>query len=329
MNVTAIPVTMSCVAEQRLGAGDVQGLLRTVMPGVRVAEVVNRTGGGGQLSVVYEVRCGGGVDPLIVKVYSEQWRWKLAKEIDVYRLLARGGVGPIPRILHAEPDPGEFGSAFIVMTLLPGQPLGEVSPGLDVAQTTALYRQMGAALAAIHQIGQDAYGYRATRILDPQPDNTAYMTRQFAKKLREFRDLGGDPALADMTEAHVAARTGLFAHCAGPVLCHNDFHEHNVLVARHGGRWGITGIIDVENATAADPLMDLAKTDYYSIKGDAAKLTGLLDGYGPLPPDWAERLSLYRLYHALELWDWFAMIGNVSPLDSIAADLRSFVREGP
>jgi aminoglycoside phosphotransferase (APT) family kinase protein len=212
--------------------------------------------------------------------------------------------------------------------MLPGQPLAEVSPVLDTDEVRRLYGQMGATLAAIHRIGEDAYGYRVTRILDPQPDNTAYMTRQFARKLREFGDLGGDLALRDMIEAHVALRTGLFANCAAPVLCHNDLHEANVLVARDGDTWDVTGFVDVENAVAADPLLDLAKTDYYAIRGDPARRAGFLDGYGRLPPDWAERLSVYRLYHALELWDWFAMLGNTPPLASIAGDMRDLVGAG-
>jgi aminoglycoside phosphotransferase (APT) family kinase protein len=88
----------------------------------------------------------------------------------------------------------------------------------------------------------------------------------------------------------------------------------------------VTGFIDVENAIAADPLMDLAKTQAYSIRGNADKLAGLVDGYGQLPADWHERTTLYRLYHSLELWDWFKSIGTVDPLDSIAADLAKIVR---
>jgi len=307
----------------RLDRDGADALVRSVLPEVRVIDIVTPIGG--QSNTVYEVRCTGAVDALIVKVYAAQDRWRLAKEVDVYRMLASNGVGPIPEILHAEPDPDHFGVPFVIMTLLPGQPLALVSPGLDAGQIRRLYRQMGAVLAAIHRIGQDAFGYRVSRILDPQPDNTAYMTRQFAMKLREFGDLGGDPALRDMIEVHVARRTALFANCAVPVLCHNDLHEANVLVARTGADWEVTGFFDVENAVAADPLLDLAKTEYYSIKGDAAKQAGFLDGYGPLPPDAPERLALYRLYHALELWDWFAMIGNVAPLAGIASDLRDLV----
>lgn len=83
--------------------------------------------------------------------------------------------------------------------------------------------------------------------------------------------------------------------------------------------------MDVENAIAADPLMDLAKTQSYSIRGNAEKLTGLCEGYGDLPPDWRERTTLYRLYHSLELWDWFASIGTTAHLDGIARDMAGIL----
>jgi hypothetical protein len=81
--------------------------------------------------------------------------------------------------------------------------------------------------------------------------------------------------------------------------------------------------LDVENAIAADPLIDLAMTIRYDLDKSPHKRAGLLDGYGPLPTDEAARLDLYRLYHALELWDWFASIGETRHLPAIADDIRS------
>jgi hygromycin-B 7''-O-kinase len=310
------------MGDEPLSRVQAEEILRPVLPDVAVTEVVARTGG--QLSSVYEVRCEG-AQPAVVKVYSEQWRWKQAKEVHVYRLLAEHGVGPIPAVLRAEADGEQIGSAFTVMTLLPGRPLSEVGAQLDSAAMARVYRQMGGMLAAMHRIGQEAFGYLTTRILEPEPDNTAYMTRQFARKLGEFRDLGGDSGLHDGVQAYLDKHVGLFATCAAPVLCHNDFHEGNVLVSPLTEGWSVTGLIDVENAIAADPLLDLAKTDCYSVRGDAVKFGALVDGYGPLPDDAPARLSLYRLYHSLELWDWFAMIGNTEPLTSIAEDIRGVV----
>ncbi|WP_199856849.1 phosphotransferase family protein [Nocardia suismassiliense] len=298
-------------------------ILRQVWPDVVVTEVCPRTGG--QLSSVYEVRCSQPADAVIVKVYADQWRWKQAKEVSVYRLLSAYEVGPVPVILRVEPDTALFGYACTAMTMLPGVPLSHVSADLDTAQVARVYRQLGATLAAIHRIGQSSYGYLTTRILDPEPDNTAYMTRQFAKKLAEFEELGGDLELHTGIRNYVAKRTDLFRRCEAPVLCHNDFHEGNVLVEHRVDGWKVSGFIDVENAVAADPLLDLAKTDYYAVQGDPVKRTALVDGYGPLPADWAARSALYRLYHALELWDWFAAIGEGALLAGIAEDIRRMV----
>jgi hygromycin-B 7''-O-kinase len=93
-------------------------------------------------------------------------------------------------------------------------------------------------------------------------------------------------------------------------------------------KFGATGPSPVSstNAIAADPLLDLAKTESYSMRGDETKRNALFDGYGALPEDWPERLAVYQLYHALELWDWFASIGNKSPLEGIAGDMRRLVR---
>lgn len=56
---------------------------------------------------------------------------------------------------------------------------------------------------------------------------------------------------------------------------------------------------------------------------------GLIDGYGELPPDGPERIVLYRVYHALELWDWFKSIGTHESLDAIAADLEALTGRPP
>lgn len=106
------------------------------------------------------------------------------------------------------------------------------------------------------------------------------------------------------------------------MLCHNDLHEGNVLVNESSA---VTGFVDVENMVAADPLLDLAKTLQYDGDRSPSKRAALLAGYGPLPEDADARLDLYRLFHSLELWAFFASIGNTSPLPSIAEDMRELV----
>jgi len=55
----------------------------------------------------------------------------------------------------------------------------------------------------------------------------------------------------------------------------------------------------MENAVAADPVLDLAEAEYYSIRGS-------------------------ETYHALELRDCFASIGKRAYLGGLAEDLSAF-----
>jgi hygromycin-B 7''-O-kinase len=291
---------------------DVAGMVGTALPGWEIAEIVPRSGG--QLSTVFEVREAGG-DAVVVKVYEPEWAWKQAKEVYVYGVLAPEVGELVPSVVHAEPAGERF--AFTVLSKVDGVPLSEVT-GADYRK---VYEQAGELLARIHRIPQPAYGYLTDQVLEPLPTNELYMARQFAKKLKEFEELGGDPELQQRIAAYVAEHP--VTADVTPVLCHNDFHEGNLLVDPE--TWQLNGIIDVENAIAADPLLDLAKAQYYSIKEDRAKLDGLVKGYGELPADWEERTTTYRLYHALELWDWFKLIGVTDPLDSIANDIAEIL----
>jgi aminoglycoside phosphotransferase (APT) family kinase protein len=286
-----------------------------------VTEVARRTGG--EVSAVYEIRGAETVRPLILKVYAPQWRAKLVKEVYVYRLLARHGIRPVPRVLHASP----YGTAALpfahtVMTRLDGRPLAEVAePGGGV------YRQMGELLAAMHRISQEHWGYVTTRVVDTRETNTAYMTDQFDRRVNDFRDRGGDPVVADAIRAHVAHHAHILGACTAPVLCHNDFHQGNVLVSFVDGAWRVTGCVDVEGAVAADPLFDLARTEYYALADPVARQE-FFDGYGPLPPDGAQRLALYRLHHALELWNWAALAGKPADRCRATTDIAELLTWG-
>lgn len=87
----------------------------------------------------------------------------------------------------------------------------------------------------------------------------------------------------------------------------------------------LTGLIDVENAMAGDPMVDLSKTHSYSIGDNRVKLDGLFEGYGEVPTEWERRFRLFQLIHSFELWDFFCGIGEKDKLDPIAEEIRTLV----
>ena len=100
---------------------------------------------------------------------------------------------------------------------------------------------MGTLLAKMHEITLDAFGYITTRVIASHATNEAYMRFQFQKKLAELDAHGGDASLRRMVEAYVARHGQRLTHAQTPVLCHDDYHEGNILVAEDEANWRVTG----------------------------------------------------------------------------------------
>src|SRR2546423_1588882 len=278
-------------------------ILRDAVPGAEVVGVQRMSGG--DVNGVYEVLCADSGQNAVVKVYAADAGWRLSKEISVYRILREHGVTKIPQLLAGAGRDSPLEQPYLVMSRLPGTAAGLLSPELSDADLRSLYRQMGRLLAQIHAIEQEAYGYRATEILDPQPTSVAATKSTLARVSKAYLDATEDRDLYEAAHTYVDARKDLFALCQKPVLVHNDFHEGNILVTQTSDGPVVTGLIDVENAMAGDPIADLAKTHSYSIRDSRTKLDGFFEGYGQIPIEWERRFRLFHLLQGFELWGYF------------------------
>jgi hygromycin-B 7''-O-kinase len=271
---------------------------------------VERLSGAGVSDVFEAVTAGRSV---VVKLFPPDYAWKLEKELFLYRLLAEHAVDiPVPRVLSV--DAAEH---VLVLERIEGVSTSVVPE----AEVPALYRELGRVLARLHTIHLDAFGYlTADGVFEPHPTNLDYMRFQFDQRLASFAELGGDAAIGRAIAEHVRQRDELLIGQPTPVLCHNDCHEGNVLVTV-GDSVGIAGLFDFENALAGDPLLDIAKTIAYSARDRSVITDAIGEGYGELPADWREGVALYGIYHVLELWTWFASLGEREHLDALTDDL--------
>jgi len=250
---------------------------------------------GGEVHANFELRTADGRD-LVLKVYRGELSWKLGKEAYLLDLVRSRLSIPVPAIVHK-------GEAALVMTRLPGRPAGFTD-----ADPVAVAWQVGAILRELHTITFESFGYIETRVTNPVSANLEYMRRRVERKVRS-----GPAALRDALEGHFAEHEQAFAGCETAVLCHNDAHDANVLV--EGSR--VTGLVDWENAVAADPILDLAKAYAFSDGRNDETLQALVEGYGPLRTDWREAFDLYVVDHLLELWIWFKHLGITDPLPEL------------
>ena len=280
----------------------------------------------GEIGAVFGIALAGGAPGFVIKIYPESLHWKMQKEVAISRLLDGKLSVPAPRVVLADDSRSLLDFNFIVMTKLDGRSLIELEPDLDRGAISGIYEEMGRVLREIHRIPMDSFGYLvAEGVHTPFANNRDYMSSQFDRKLGGLVECDAPDELARKLRDFVERRLALLDGCTTPSLCHYDFHTGNLLAEPDGNGVRLTGIVDLENAIAGDPLMDIAKTIAYSVRGDDTKRAALLAGYAPIArPACQETVRLYELYGALELWCWWKLIGDHQRAAHILPDLERF-----
>jgi aminoglycoside phosphotransferase (APT) family kinase protein len=259
---------------------------------------------------VYRIDLAGSAEPLVLKLYPDEPAWTPAKEALVAGWFEGRLDAPTPRWLRLDESRTLAPLRYALTGWLPGQTVRSLRDDPDIA---GLYRQMGALLRRVHTIPMAAYGYiLAGGIHRPRATNAESMTDAFEAAFRQFRERGGDAALARRLEAAARARFDLLDFSCGPVLGHDDFQPGNLLAARDAeGALRLTGLIDFGNARAGDAVLDLAKALFCCDHEDPRIRAPLLEGYGAIDhPDPEGALALYTLYHRLTMWVFLVGIGQ-------------------
>jgi Ser/Thr protein kinase RdoA (MazF antagonist) len=266
----------------------------------------------GGSSDVYRVDLAGAESPLVLKIYGDEPAWIVAKEALVAGWIGEQAGIPIPRWLRVDAHRTRIPFRFALTTWLPGVTVRSLigTPGIDTA-----YRQMGALLKRLHAILMTAYGYIvADGIQRPRRTNDEYMRLEFSQAFRQFRELTGEEILTRRLEDEAHARFDLLQYSPGPVFCHDDLQQGNVLVEYGGDETlQLTGLIDFGNARAGDALFDLAKALFCCAHEDPRSREPLLVGYGAINhPAPEEALWLYTLFHRISMWNWLTRLRDTS-----------------
>ena len=296
-----------------------QTIVDEALPGEQVREVSKLHGG--EVAAIYEIALASGRDSIVLKVYPPSLDWKMRKEANMLALVQDRLRVPAPRVLAVDESKRHLVLNYLLMTKLAGVLLRSMENTLDSQQYLGAYRQIGALFRDFHRIPMQGFGYIGTDgIVTPHSSNRSYLTTQFERKLEEYLRRGGDAVRARRIAAHATKYADLLDQCTAAVLCHNDLHAGNVLAdVGLDGKVRLRGVLDFENAQAADPLMDIAKAAYYL---KLSERRALFEGYGGLGRRQGElTLSYYHLYFALVLWCWTAEIGDVGALPRLTRDL--------
>ena len=140
-----------------------------------------------------------------------------------------------PTVLHA----GKLeGVSYLVMTQLVGIMMRGVWLDLETSEQIEIVSRLGIALKNLHA--------HAAPLSQPalNRDWRGFMERQAKTCVKRQRACGANPEWLNSLPAYINARLELLPAKFDTVLLHGDVHPLNVLLAREGRRWQITGLFD-------------------------------------------------------------------------------------
>jgi aminoglycoside phosphotransferase (APT) family kinase protein len=168
-----------------------------------------------------------------------------------HRILAAlaGSDVPVPRRYLLCEDAAVIGTAFYVMEYVPGRVFRDPRlPGLAPGERAALYDQMNAILARLHQVDWQALGLTDFG----RPGN--YFARQIHRWTEQYR--ASETETIPSMERLITWLPEHIPEDDRTTIVHGDFRLENVIV--HPTEPRVRAVLDWELATLGHPLADLA-----------------------------------------------------------------------
>ena len=171
-----------------------------------------------------------------------------------YRVMkALDGLLPVPKMRALCEDPEVIGTSFYVMDYLEGRIFRDAMlPDLKPAERAAIYDNLNATLAKLHQVDFAAVGLADYG----RPGN--YFERQVARWTRQYRDAESESipamdALIERLPARIPADQSVS-------IAHGDYRLENVMY--HPTEPRIIAVLDWELSTIGHPLADIAYNSF-------------------------------------------------------------------
>lgn len=185
---------------------------------------------------------------------------------------ARGKLGiETPEVVHA----GQLdGWPYLVMTRLNGMPMREVWPKTEAREQVEIVSRLGVALRELHAHAAPLSPDALNR------DWREFVGRQARESVERQRGNGANSEWLESLPAFLDARLGMLPLEFRPVLLHGDVHPGNVLLARRGGRWQVSGLFDFGDSFCGFHEYEFVAPGVLMVQGRRELQRALLLAYG-------------------------------------------------
>ena len=240
---------MSSPTQRVFVRSDVDAAVASCFPGHTVQQATVLTGG--SFGTVWRVGLDDGRD-VVLKVGPDPaarvLRYEagmLESEAEYLRLVVAAPEVPAARLLAQTPD-------YLFMSLVPGTPLPDLPAGTD---TRGVRFASGAAIARLHRINGDFFGYAGPRArASTWPEAYRAMIEALLADAVDWSL--ALPVRPDEVRRAVEASTDVLATVTEPTLTHFDLWDGNVLAIADDGPLRLGGLVDGERHLFGDPFID-------------------------------------------------------------------------
>lgn len=255
-----------------------------------------------------------GADRLI-KLFAFPWRRDVVPERLVLQRL--GGHPDIlaPRLI-AE---GELeGWPYLIITAVNGMPLCEVWNEVGAPDRERIVVQLGELMAALHRVPTDGMDEIAV-------EWPAFLEARQNGSVAQQAEAGADACWLAQVRAYLDDLPALYEPGFRPVLLSADITDEHVMLARRGGHWRLTGLIDFGDAMVGYPLYEFVATTCITRRSiHLRQLLFLAYGFAEqeLDAGLTRKLTAYALLHRFaSIPDYLSLAGAPVPKDM--ADLQA------
>jgi aminoglycoside phosphotransferase (APT) family kinase protein len=264
---------------------------------------------------VYRLDCSG--DTYFLKSYTKDWyagdvastAFCVDHEATAWRILAAHGL-PVPEVVIADQSlSNPLNRPYIVTRALQGSPLTTLLQQASPSVFKALLRAVGRYLARMHAITFPYPGYLSSMGPSGEPDPDAWQHpiwtwegyhREALATWEQDRLTVPNSLLERVTTLwsdHAAELAGAFRP---PRFTHGDCHPHQFFLHRGDEGWQVSGVVDMEVASAGDAGADWVKLVIEMagfLPASARWWEPLFEGYGHAPTFSLLKLRLLATAH--------------------------------
>jgi len=217
---------------------------------------------GGFDTIIHGLRLSGTTGdwsgPLILRIMARGTSGaRVRREAAAHAALDRAGF-PVPRVLLAEPEPAPLGAPFLIMQRMPGETMWSAAQARGLAALPAIPRRLAEIHAALHRVSGELLRESAQTFgVDLATMGVEARVEDVGRRI----DRAGLGGLSEGARWLVRNRP---APAQAEVICHGDFHPHNLMV--EGDR--LSGVIDWADVTLAEPTYDIAGLRVIALHAD-------------------------------------------------------------